>query len=73
MGGQRPTGPVNGVHWHARALSPASRQRVSATLTGVSLGQCRCAWYQELRNTRPGSAPVCLPSSSSTWPLTIVM
>ena len=34
--------------------------------------QFRCAWYQLLRSTQPGRAPVCTPSSSSTEPFTIV-
>src|SRR5439155_4759077 len=34
--------------------------------------QAWLACHQVLRRTRPGSAPVCFLSSSSTWPLTIV-
>src|SRR4029453_14570338 len=37
---------------------------------------CRYAaalfWYRVFRRTRPGSAPVWCPSSSSTWPFTMV-
>ena len=61
-----PRSPIDAPTPEADPERSGLRHRPRALSSGAP-GSTSCAI------TRPGSAPVCLPSSSSTWPFTIVM